>query len=56
MEKRIYNIETRIDPTDDGKEIVVGHESMYNTRSEFMGFYETIEEGAFTDELINVQM
>ena len=53
MEKRIYNIETRIDPTDDGKEIVVGHASMYNTRSEFMGFYETIEEGAFTDELIN---
>ena len=53
MEKRIYNIETRIDSNDDGKEIVVGHASMYNTRSEFMGFYETIEEGAFTDELIN---
>jgi len=53
MEKRIYNIETRIDSTDDGKEMVVGHASMYNTRSEFMGFYETIEEGAFTDELIN---
>ena len=53
MEKRIYNIETRIDSTDDGKEMVVGHASMYNTRSEYMGFYETIEEGAFTDELIN---
>ena len=53
MEKRIYNIETRIDSTEDGKDMVVGHASMYNTRSEFMGFYETIEEGAFTDELIN---
>ena len=52
MEKRIYDIETRIDSTEDGKEIVVGHASMYNTRSEFMGFYETIEEGAFTDDLI----
>ena len=55
MEKRIYNIETRIDSNDDGKEIVVGHASMYNTRSEFMGFYETIEEGAFTDELRNAR-
>jgi len=44
MEKRIYDIETRIESTEDGKEIVVGHASMYNTRSEFMGFYETIEE------------
>ena len=52
MEKRIYDIETRIDANEDGKEIVVGHASMYNTRSEFMGFYETIEEGAFTDQLI----
>ena len=52
MEKRIYDIETRIDSTEDGKDIVVGHASMYNTRSEFMGFYETIEEGAFTDDLI----
>ena len=52
MEKRIYNIETRIDSTEDGKEIVVGHASMYNTRSEFMGFYETISENAFTDDLI----
>tara|TARA_R110000765_G_C18661846_1_gene576922 strand:+ start:23 stop:661 length:639 start_codon:yes stop_codon:yes gene_type:complete len=54
MEKRIYDIETRIDSTEDGKDIVVGHASMYNTRSEFMGFYETIEEGAFTDELIKI--
>ena len=53
MEKRIYNIETRIDSTEEGKEMVVGHASVYNSRSQYMGFYEYISEGAFTQELID---
>ena len=52
MEKRIFNVETRIDSNDEGKEIVVGHASVYNSRSEFMGFYEYISPGSFTQELI----
>jgi len=53
MEKRIYNVETRIDSNEEGKEMVVGHASVYNSRSEFMGFYEYIAPGAFTQELID---
>jgi HK97 family phage prohead protease len=53
MEKRIFNIETRVDSTEDGKDLVVGHASVYDSRSNNLGgFYEFIERGAFTDELI----
>jgi len=53
MEKRIFNIETRAEETEDGNKIIFGHASMYNTRSENLGgFFEYIEEGAFTPELI----
>lgn len=53
MEKRIYNIETRAEETEDGNKVIVGHASLYNTRSENLGgFYEYIEAGAFTPELI----
>jgi len=54
MEKRIFNIETRVDSTEDGKDLVVGHASVYDSRSNNLGgFYEFIERGAFTPELIN---
>ena len=53
MEKRIYNIESRVEETSDGKEVVIGHASVYNSRSNNLGgFYEYIAEGAFTDDLI----
>ena len=56
MEKRIFNITTNIEERDvDGvsKEVVVGYGSVYNSRSNNLGgFYEYIEEGAFTPELI----
>ena len=53
MEKRIFNIETRAEETEDGNQIISGHASMYDTRSENLGgFYEYIEAGAFTPELI----
>lgn len=54
MEKRIFNIETRVDSTEDGRDLVVGHASVYDSRSNNLGgFYEFIERGAFTEELIN---
>ena len=54
MEKRIFNIETRVDSTEDGKDLVVGHASVYDSRSNNLGgFYEFIDRGAFNDELIN---
>ena len=54
MEKRIFNIETRVDSTEDGRDLVVGHASVYDSRSNNLGgFYEYIERGAFTEELIN---
>tara|TARA_R100001443_G_scaffold113687_2_gene128769 strand:- start:207 stop:1004 length:798 start_codon:yes stop_codon:yes gene_type:complete len=54
MEKRIYNIETRVEEREDGKEVVIGHASVYDSRSNNLGgFYEYIAKGAFTDELIN---
>ena len=53
MEKRIFNIETRAEETEEGNQIITGHASMYDTRSENLGgFYEYIEAGAFTPELI----
>jgi len=54
MEKRIFNIETRVDSTEDGKDLVVGHASVYDSRSNNLGgFYEFIDRGAFTEELIS---
>ena len=54
MEKRIFNIETRIDSDDKGVEIIVGHASLYDSRSENLGgFFEYIERGAFTPDLID---
>ena len=53
MEKRIFNLESRVEQREDGKEVVIGHASVYNSRSEDLGgFYEYIAEGAFTDDLI----
>ena len=53
MEKRIFNIETRVDSTEDGRDLVVGHASVYDSRSNNLGgFYEFIDRGAFTEELI----
>lgn len=53
MEKRIFKIETRAEETENGNKVIIGHASVYNTRSENLGgFYEYIEEGAFTPELI----
>lgn len=53
MEKRIFNIETRAEESEEGNQIITGHASMYDTRSENLGgFYEYIEAGAFTPELI----
>ena len=53
MEKRIYNVETRTEEGDNGTHKVIGHASLYNTRSANLGgFFEYIEEGAFTSELI----
>ena len=54
MEKRIFNIETRAEENEEGRKVIMGHASMYNTRSENLGgFYEYIEAGAFTSELID---
>ena len=53
MEKRIFNIETRVDTNEEGKDLVVGHASVYDSRSNNLGgFYEFIDRGAFTEELI----
>jgi len=54
MEKRIFNVETRVDSTEDGKDVVVGYASVYDSRSNNLGgFYEYIERGAFNEELIS---
>lgn len=53
MEKRIYTIETRTEEREDGTPVIIGHASLYDSKSQNLGgFYETIERGAFTDELI----
>ena len=54
MEKRIFNVETRVDSTDDGKDVVVGYASVYDSRSNNLGgFYEFVERGVFNEDLIN---
>ena len=54
MEKRIFNIESRVEKREDGKEVVVGYASIYDSKSENLGgFYEYIDRGAFNDDLIN---
>ena len=54
MEKRIFNIETRAEENENGNKVIIGHASVYNMRSENLGgFYEYIEAGAFTPELID---
>lgn len=53
-EKRIFNIETRIDTNEDGNDIIIGHASLYDSRSENLGgFYEFIARDAFTQPLID---
>ena len=53
MEKRTFNIETRVDTNKEGVDVVVGHASVYDSRSENLGgFYEYIARNAFTPELI----
>ena len=57
MEKRIFNIDTTIEQRDvdgENRDVIVGYGSIYNSRSENLGgFYEFIEEGAFTPDLID---
>ena len=53
MEKRIYNLESRLEKREDGKEVVVGYGSVFNSRSENLGgFYEYISPEAITNETI----
>ena len=54
MEKRIFNLESRIEKREDGREVVTGHASVYESKSENLGgFYEYIAKGVFTEDLIN---
>ena len=54
MEKRTFNIETRVDTNEEGRDIVVGHASVYDSKSNDLGgFFEYIERGAFTQVLID---
>tara|TARA_Y100001973_G_C5183936_1_gene326636 strand:+ start:476 stop:1261 length:786 start_codon:yes stop_codon:yes gene_type:complete len=54
MEKRIYKLESRLETTEDNKEIVEGYGSIFNSRSENLGdFYEYIAPGAITQETID---
>tara|TARA_R110002020_G_scaffold731_4_gene3634 strand:+ start:592 stop:1926 length:1335 start_codon:yes stop_codon:yes gene_type:complete len=53
MEKRIYNLETRVETSEDNKDVVVGYGSVFNSRSENLGgFFEYISPTAITDETI----
>ena len=53
MEKRIYNLETRVETTENNKDVVVGYGSVFNSRSENLGgFFEYISPTAITDETI----
>ena len=52
-EKRFFDVETRIDSTND-KDVVVGHAAVFNSLSEDLGgFREMIMPGAFDDVLDN---
>ena len=53
MEKRIFNIENRFETKEDGKELVTGYGSIFNSRSENLGgFYEYISPTAISKETI----
>ena len=53
MEKRIFNSENRFETKEDGKEVVVGYGSIFNSRSENLGnFYEYISPTAISQETI----
>ena len=53
MEKRIFNIENRFETKEDGKEVVIGYGSIFNSRSENLGnFYEYISPTAISQETI----
>ena len=53
MEKRVYNIETRVEKDENDREVVVGYGSIFNSRSENLGgFYEFIAPEAITNETI----
>ena len=53
MEKRLFNIENRFEKREDGKEVVVGYGSIFNSRSENLGgFYEYISPTAISEETI----
>ena len=53
MEKRLFNIENRFEKREDGKEVVVGYGSIFNSRSENLGnFYEYISPTAISQETI----
>ena len=53
MEKRIFNIENRFEKREDGKEVVVGYGSIFNSKSENLGgFYEYISPTAISEETI----
>jgi len=54
MEKRVYNLESRLEKRNNGKEVVVGYGSIFNSRSENLGgFYEFISPEAISEETIN---
>ena len=53
MEKRIFNIENRFETKEDGKELVTGYGSIFNSRSENLGgFYEYKSPTAISKETI----
>jgi HK97 family phage prohead protease len=53
MEKRLFNIENRFETKEDGKEVVIGYGSIFNSRSENLGnFYEYISPTAISQETI----
>lgn len=54
MEKRVYTIESRVEETEDKRDVVVGYGSIFNSRSENLGgFYEYISPSAITQETID---
>tara|TARA_R100001443_G_scaffold116999_2_gene139474 strand:+ start:436 stop:1392 length:957 start_codon:yes stop_codon:yes gene_type:complete len=54
MEKRVYTIESRVEETEDKRDIVIGYGSIFNSRSENLGgFYEYISPSAISQETID---